>query len=386
MRKSILVDKKHILFLTSWYPSRENPSLGNFVVKHAQCASMVADVTVLYAVSSDSVSTIEVVDEEKEGVRSIIVYYPKSTKRIPLISGISKFKNYKLALEEGVKYIRRSIDLVHLNTAFPAGLFALDLKRKKGIPYILLSHWTGYLSSTNGYINSSYFVRRLHQSIFSHAEKVLTVSAQLGESLKSLGLVTDYAVYSNVVDGELFCPNSRHDDSDILRILHVSSCDDAHKNISGMLEAIAGVTKPFHIDIITESSIEHVEAILRNSGVAKANVSIVSRANPAQIGEAFRKNDVFVLFSNYETFSVVLAESWMSGVPAIYSKCGGLTEINDADIGVQVEKGNIAMLTAALNSFEKQNYDSQQIRQFATRFEKKQLSEEIRKIYEEIAL
>src|SRR5690554_3026083 len=90
---------------------------------------------------------------------------------------------------------------------------------------------------------------------------------------------------------------------------------------------------------------------------------------PAEcIGEAMRLADSFVLFSNYETFSVVLAEAWTTGIPAIYSQCGGLTEINNVDLGVQIEVGDESALLEALSSFQKDAYPSEAIIQYAQRF------------------
>jgi glycosyltransferase involved in cell wall biosynthesis len=60
-----------------------------------------------------------------------------------------------------------------------------------------------------------------------------------------------------------------------------------------------------------------------------------------------RESNCFVLFSNFETFSVVIAEAWSCGIPAIYSQCGGLTEINNPSLGIQVQpKDEIALFEA----------------------------------------
>ena len=38
-----------ILFLSSWYPSQEHRTLGNFVQRHAQAVAKLHDVSVIYA-------------------------------------------------------------------------------------------------------------------------------------------------------------------------------------------------------------------------------------------------------------------------------------------------------------------------------------------------
>src|SRR5690554_541931 len=116
-------DKK-VLFLASWYPSKEHKTLGNFVQKHAELANEVANVDVLYAVDSETVSEITIEEELVNKVRTIIVYYPPIKSNVPFISAVLKKETYLLALRKGFKYLDTPYDWVHLNAVFPAGLFA----------------------------------------------------------------------------------------------------------------------------------------------------------------------------------------------------------------------------------------------------------------------
>ena len=377
------MSRKEVLFLTSWYPSDENATLGNFVVKHAECSSEVANVTVLYAISSTRVNKVQIDDQTENNVRVICVYYPKKASNIPLFNSIKKVRTYNHALWKGFNYLDVSFDIVHLNVAFPAGLFALKLKRKYNIPIILLEHWTGYLTHTNTYKNASYFVRKLHQRIFKNANKVLVVSDHLGQSLKSHGLVNDYFVYPNVVDKKDFYPLNNKSQSEKLRIVHISSFDDDHKNVSGMLSAISKLKRPYQLNLITETDISIVEAFVINAGIDLNNVSIKSKVSSAEVGEVLRESDVFVLFSNYETFSIVIAEAWMCGIPAVYTKCGGLTEINDESLGKQLAINNQQALVEYFENFGSDNYSSNEISGYAEQFRKENISDKIRIIYDE---
>ena len=132
-------DKK-VLFLASWYPSKENTTTGNFVQKHAELANEVANIDVLYATVSKSVEEITVVDELINNVRTVIVYYPPIKSNVPFLSTILKKETYLFALRKGYKYLGTQYDLVHLNAIFPAGLFAKWLKKQFNIPYIVTVH------------------------------------------------------------------------------------------------------------------------------------------------------------------------------------------------------------------------------------------------------
>ena len=377
------MSKRKVLFLTSWYPSKVNPALGNFVEKHARCAAEVAEVTVLYATSSEHVSELTFDESMVKGLQTLIVYFPKTPSKIPVISKLLKTRNYLLALRKGYEKLNKSFDLVHLNVAFPAGLFALELKRKFNVPFVLLAHWTGYLSHKGDYQQLPIWLKLMHKKMFADASQVLTVSKHLGESLRELGLVRNYQVFPNVVSNVFFYPDieKANVQEDTLRIIHISSCDNEHKNIVGMLSAIKQLNREYSLQIITESSVKHVEQLMAQVDFPIENVKISSLLQPNEIGEPLRQSDVFVLFSNYETFSVVLAEAWMSGTPAVYSKCGGLTELNNKNLGVQVPAKDETSLKNALENFEKTDYSTREIAAYASRFESVQLANQLQLIY-----
>ena len=68
-----------VLTICSWYPNDTKPTLGNFVQKHAESVQLNNDVIVLAIFSSKKDSEIRIEEKENQGVREIIVYYPKKT-------------------------------------------------------------------------------------------------------------------------------------------------------------------------------------------------------------------------------------------------------------------------------------------------------------------
>src|SRR5690242_11513537 len=96
--------KLNILFLSSWYPNRVLPTLGNFVQKHAEAVAMENNVVALFVCSdAGNKEKYEIVESEKEGVQTINVYYKKVTHSIPLISQIQKANRYWKAHKLGLK-------------------------------------------------------------------------------------------------------------------------------------------------------------------------------------------------------------------------------------------------------------------------------------------
>ena len=86
--------RKHILILSSWYPNRTAPFLGNFVQQQAKLVAELFQVTVLYTVADEAINTIETVVIETGNLKEIIIYHPKGSnfysrkrnKTKPLIS------------------------------------------------------------------------------------------------------------------------------------------------------------------------------------------------------------------------------------------------------------------------------------------------------------
>lgn len=377
-------NQKKILFLASWYPSKEQPTLGNFVQKHAELANEIAEVHVLYATSSSHADDFTIDNFVVNGVNTCIVYYPKLQTKIPVISTLVKRKMYLNALEKGFSSLNNKYDLVHLNVAFPAGLFALRLLNKYKLNYVLTVHWTGFLTKSS--FNSLPFYQKfIFRNIFNSAQKVLPVSRYLGSSLLDLGLIKDYEVLPNVVDEDVFYPFIQDfQKNTIPRFIHISTFDNEHKNISGMLTAFSKLNRDYMLHLITESSEEDVWNYIDELKIPREKCIVESKLNSDELSQRLRLADCLVLFSRRETFSVVIAEAWMSGLPVITSKCGGLTEQITSKLGRTVPIDDVKALTQELENFSPNDYSKEAIRTFAMQFSRKELKEQLKQIYDSI--
>lgn len=368
---------KKVLFLTSWYPSEENLTLGNFVQKHAEIAHEVADISVLYAISKNEIVDVEIDRKVINGVDTCVVYYPKINSNFPLISNLSKRKAYLSALQRGFEELNQEFDYIHLNAVFPAGMYALKLKR----PYYVTVHWTGFLDNNSGYSNLSFPIKLVFKKILKNASKVLPVSEHLGKSLKKLSLISDYEVLNNVVDEKVFYPVEEKNTDVPVRFIHISTFVEEHKNISGILSSFGKLERDFTLHLITENSEDEVWAEIDRYGVPREKCIVESKLSTEDIADRIRKADCLVLFSNYETFSVVLAEAWMSGVPAIYSQCGGLTEINNPVLGRQIQAKDEEQLLNEIQNFARSQYAQDKIREFALTFSRSNVKKTFAELY-----
>ena len=85
----------NILFLSSWYPNRVLPTLGNFVQKHAEAVALHSNVIALFVCSDiNCKKKIEITESTINNVLTINVYYKKINNTIPVISKLLKAKCY----------------------------------------------------------------------------------------------------------------------------------------------------------------------------------------------------------------------------------------------------------------------------------------------------
>jgi L-malate glycosyltransferase len=340
-----------ILFLSSWYPNRVQPTNGNFIEKIPRVLSLNNKVQVLHVVADKDLKKLyEIQITQCDNYETTLIYFQKKEKeRIwdKLLKVYRYFYFYRMGYREFVRINGRP-DIIHNNVLFPVGLFALSLKIRFGIPFISSEQWTGYLNYRATKISR---VRLFFTKMIArNAKRICPVTAHLQQGMQEFGIHGNYEPVPNVVNRAIFYPAEKSPTHGI-RFLHVSTCKEEHKNITGMLHAfdrLVEIHPEVSLKIITEESISDLEHLILQSGFKNRSNLIITGRQPAEkIGEAMRESNCFVLFSNFETFSVVIAEAWSCGIPAIYSQCGGLTEINNPTLGIQVQpKDEIALFEA----------------------------------------
>ena len=131
---------KNILFLSSWYPSKNHTTLGNFIQFHAEAVANTNNVYVLYLSASEKETTFLIDNKVINNVDTSVVYYKKSKWK--------KYINHLSAFKKGVDYLLQEkkvqIDCIHMNIIHPSGWQALYLKKKYKIPYIISENWHGF--------------------------------------------------------------------------------------------------------------------------------------------------------------------------------------------------------------------------------------------------
>jgi glycosyltransferase involved in cell wall biosynthesis len=369
------------------------PTLGNFVQKHAEAVALKANVTALnICADPSSKETIEITEELIRNVHTINVYYKKVTHGTPGLSQFQKLSRIIRAYSKGIKLARKklgTIDLVHHNIIYPSGLAALYLKRSENIPYIISEHSTSYLSSKNSSIGKR--EKTISRMIVRNASAVVPVSLDLKAAMLSHGLNGDYRIIFNVVDTSLFHPGIKEEHKKI-KFLHVSTLDDPHKNISGMLHAVKkliSIRTDFECWFVGDGDIAPHDKTAEQLGIYNTFAFFDGTKSTAEIASLMQGADCFMMFSNYENLPVVIIEAFASGLPVISSFVGGIPEHVNQARGILVAPKDENAFTNAMNEMinglQKKIYNADELAAYAGKnFSYESVCNEFHDLYLEI--
>ena len=366
----------HILFISSWYPSKTHPTLGNFVRRHAQAVATQHDVTVIHA---NHANGLKLPDDESNfigGVHEHITYFNKGI----LMSKSRRIIAYKKLFLNWLDAGNPLPDVVHLNVLHPAGKIALWLKENFKIPFVVTEHWTGYHPERNA--NLRPFQKSDSIKVASMASVICPVSNHLGKAMKNWGINGEYSVVPNVVDTELFDMGIEPKQP---TILHVSHLGDDHKNVTGIINTFSDLLKTHpntRLQVIGDGDTTPYLHLAKELQIPKENIQIEGEKSLEEIAELMKQCTIFTLFSRYENLPCVIIEAFSSGKPVVSSDVGGISEILDDNRGVLVNSEDQAALLKAWQKALSQAWDRPAIRAYASNhFSKEAIASQFTEVY-----
>lgn len=318
------MQRKKILWLCSWYPSKLSPRNGDFIKRHAEAASIFDDIQVIHIVRDVvGIITKEVFIEEFEGngLQETIIYYYSPSFRVSLVDKyLSELKNRRLYRNAIAGYIKKYgvPVLSHVHVGMKAGTIARWLKKKKGVPYLISEHWSGYLTEAEEKISDEpFYLRYLWKKVVTGANDLSAVSAYLADAIKRQYGVKQVHVIPNVVDTSVFFPAPTV--SNELRFIHVSDLKGL-KNQKSIIKAFAILIRkyPFAILDIFGPDDRYLKDFTAELQVEK-NINFHSEISQTELAGFVRKSVALILYSNFETFGCVIIEAHASGIPVVVS-------------------------------------------------------------------
>lgn len=359
----------NVLSICSWYPNHTHPTLGNFVQKHAEAAALYNDVSVLSIFSSNKVKKLTIEETTTGKVNEFTVYYAKAVRYGKLGNKIINFVRHRNAFFSAYKLILNKIgkpDIVHLNIVFPLGIWALWLKKRRQIPYVITENSSGFhIGSDHSYPFSVLF---LCKTILKNASYILPVSQNLKENLQQLSQNSRFQIISNVVDETTFSIGKKAT-TERKKLIHISTGIDSIKNLTGMIHVanqLSTQRNDFQLDIVSDGDTNYAKELVKKLGCGNC-ISFHSTKTTKEIAEMLQYSDALLMFSNYENFPCVIAEAFMSGLPVISSNVNGIPEHVQPQNGLLVNPRAEDELKKAIEDFldDKVTFDADDIREYA---------------------
>lgn len=349
--------KAHILIISSWYPTPEKPFLGNFVRRQAELLSKSYQVTVIHAYASEDKTELQ---EKNDLFRELILPYKKSEQRL------SNYLRRRSAYTSLLKKIKRP-DLIIGIVAIPSGAEFLRAKKRYHCPLIYMEH--GSFFNPEGTFRWTWPMLQNRSRLARESEKIIAVSEALREDMKAYFPNRTIEVISNHIDTEKFSLKEKQAGA-IVQFLHVSTLD-ANKNPRGILLACKILRDEgidFRLAIISDEPLDAIRSEILQLGLQ----NYISCEGPLKWEELpgyYHRADAFILFSNYETFSIVLAEAFACGTPVISTATGIMLEADEKH-GFTIEKNSPTSLASAMKKMieGQQQFDQKELRAFGEHY------------------
>ena len=354
----------NVLHLLSWFPTPDDPTLGNFCVRMIDalpedCHSVILSV----CDGKDMTKSFEVKEIPGAHHTHVQIYI-----RPPKNSIIRKLKMLRM-YQYGLKYIKKHFfdpDLIHLHVAYPLGQVALLWKKLFGYKYVLTEHWTIYQPQ-----NKEVLVGKLKRKIVkiaNNAELIMPVSLDLQRCMEGHGIHNRFKVIYNLVNTDIFKLGAPHT-SGKKQILHISTLRDEAKNFSGILRVIERLRQQrddFELHVIHDYDAPEFKTFVKERHLEDC-VIFHGKKTSAEVAQAYQDADFFVLFSNFENLPCVIVEAFASGVPVLSTSVGGITEIVNNERGILIPQGDEEALLQGMNNLlnHYQEYNREAIRSYA---------------------
>lgn len=396
-----------VLVVPKWYPWPDRPVFGAFCREHARALATRHDVVVLASLATPrpGFAAFRLDDAVEDGVRTIRVRYRRPFLR-PAAMGFQL-----LGMLAARRRLRREgwrADVVHAHV-FEAAPPALALGRLDRAPVAITEHYTGF---QRGLVTG--YDRVLARLSFERADLVAPVSEELAGHLRALAPRATFEVVPNVVDTEAFAPpptaasepngvdteafsrsatgpDEPHvvdtetfappptaaDEPDPTiaagpaeppavagaqerpttgpRLLNVAALAEkkGHRHLLAALAELPGAT----LEIAGDGELRgELERQARELGVAD-RVRFLGERPKREVAELMRAADLFVLPSLAENLPVVLIEAQASGLPAVATDVGGVSELVDDAAGALVPPADPAALAATIRAALTRDYD-----------------------------
>lgn len=329
------MSRPRVLFVTTSFPSAEQPAAGIFVLEHARAVAPRAEIAVLHLDRRSDASGLSVAREEYGGFPLWRVRYPYRPTWLSVAAHVA-------AGLRGYVAVRRSgfePDLVHAHfflAALPAALLPG--------PLVASEHWSVFLPEDP--MRLSLPLRVGARVALRRARVVMPVSRSLATAMRDAGIRQPFEIVPNAVDTTLFRPGEGGGG----RRLATAGLLRDEKGIDVLLRAlgeIRGRLPGVTLDVVGDGpNRAEYEQLARELGIEDA-VSFRGFLPKPDFARILEGADLFVLASRFDNNPCVLLEAQAAGLPIVASRVGGIPDIVE-DFGLLAAPEDVGQLGAGI--------------------------------------
>jgi len=328
-----------VLFLTYWFPTDSNPQKGIFILEQAKALRKVGvEVTIVHvrieadkglvrnAVSVGEIDSLPLVTIDLSGSLWKLVYtfYPAQLMLIR-----QSLRKARLRLD--------GFDVIHSHVVHPAGAIGNRLAKEFGKPHFISEHW----SNLEYYFSKNWF-SSWGKAAYSDAKRIFVVSEFLRKgTARFVPDPSKLEVIPNVVSAEAFKFRARPVGTSYYFVMAAkwNRSKRVIKRPKLLIKAVAEASKqldrPVILGIIGDG--DRVPELKKYCEQLEVHAQFHGFIPKEAVAKEFQKADLFLHGSEYETFSVVVAEALKCGTPVVGSNVAAIPELINASNGVLVE-------------------------------------------------
>lgn len=347
-----------ILIIPSWYMDSTSPSAGTFFKEQALLIK--EDFNIVIFVQD------RVICNKKDfySFKNKLSFdktqdIPTYTGSFPYCKELDVETNYSAQINSIEKFYQQicddgfSIDLIHAQATYTAGVLALYIYEKLGVPYFITEHFGPF---NVDFLHSLLWKKKMTDAL-EKAQEVLCVSNFLRQQLLMQNIKCNPKVIGNFVDDRLFNINLDYKKNDTLKLLHIAYYPGFIKDEDNLFQALSIIRDrgyDFHITFVGGGEpkggyiCENPFKLLVKKYKLESAATIIGGASRRKISELMTECDIYVSSSISETFGIAMCEAMLSGKPAVLTNNGGSSEYITPDNSVVVDIHNPIALANAI--------------------------------------
>ena len=384
----------HVLLIPSWYKSITEPVLGTFFEEQARALIKAGhQVGIIYP----QLAPVRAMFGKKDDINEFyndnglptfsFIYQAKIPKFRAII-----YKKYAAKVESVFEEYEKEFgtpDILHAHSVFHGGIAAYFISQSKKIPLVITEHLTAFMNGSISHVDDL----EMSSAIFTSADASIIVSNNFKKDIeKALNLPGNtFKIVHNMVS-DLFFENVKEKKYDGAEefLFFTNSFLLPRKNHPLIFDAVKILVdkgKNIKLRVGGDGPLkEELTTLVQSMGLSD-KIEFLGALSRHQVKEEVDLSHAFVLSSLYETFGVVLIESFACGRPVVVTDSGGPRDfVNDSN-GILVKEFTAQQLADAMQKVM-ENYSSYNQMQISkdcfNLFNEKKIGGEIEALYKTI--